>query len=172
MQQGRTAGKGFAPKRFIDYLSSPHPIQAKIARVIARTEKGLTAYEIQDLAGCSVYSVRSVLKAMKALKGVYVCDWRRTSMTGLTGFAAVYKVGSLPDVERPKVVGDQVVAPKKAKAPVIKKDKEVKVIEAPPCPITQHLIALSKALVPKRNEQEQQEVNRLYLNWISEGTYG
>ena len=169
MQQGRTAGKGSAPKRFTDYFSSPHPVQAKIARAISRTKKGLTAYEIQDLAECSVYSVRSVLKAMQAIKAVYICEWRRTSTTGLT---AAYKVGSLPDAEKPKIVRDQVLVQKNIEQPVVKKSKEDKVIEAAPCPITQHLIALSKALVPKRNEQEQQEVNRLYLNWISEGIYG
>jgi len=70
-------------------------------------------------------------------------------------------------------VGDQVVVPKKAKPPVVKKDKqekEIKVIEDSPEVL--HYRAMAKALVPKRNEQEQQEVNRLYLNWISEGTYG
>jgi hypothetical protein len=48
--------------------------------------------------------------------------------------------------------------------------KEIKVIEDSPEVL--HYRAMAKALVPKRNEQEQQEVNRLYLNWISEGTYG
>jgi hypothetical protein len=169
MQQGRTAGKGSAPKRFTDYFSSPHPVQAKIARAISRTKKGLTAYEIQDLAECSVYSVRSVLKAMQAIKAVYICEWRRTSTTGLT---AAYKVGSLPDAEKPKLIRDQVLVQKNIEQPVVKKSKEAKVIEVAPCPITQHLIALAKALVPERNEQEQREVNRLYLNWISEGIYG
>jgi hypothetical protein len=164
MQQGRTAGKSFAPKRFIDYFSSPHPVQAKIARVIARGEKGLTTYEIQDLADCSVYSVRTVLKAMQSIKAIYICEWRRTSLTGLT---AVYKVGSLPNVEKPKSVRDQAVVRKEAAPPVIKKVEVVK-----DSPEVLHYKALAKALVPKRNEQEQREVNSLYLNWISEGIYG
>jgi hypothetical protein len=89
-------------------------------------------------------------------------------MTGLTGFAAVYKVGSLPDVERPKVVGDQAVALKKVKPPVTKKDKEVEKVEiVKDSPEALHYRALAKALIPERNEQEQREVNWKYLCHIS-----
>lgn len=164
MQQGRTAGKSFRPQKFKDYYDSPHPVQAKIARVIARAKKGLTAYEIQDLAGCSVYSVRTVLKTMKAIKGVYIVDWVRTAPTALT---AVYAMGSLPDVEKPTSVRDKELMQKKVSKRAI---RPVEVVED--SPETLHYRALTKAIVPKRNEQEQQEVNRLYLNWISEGTYG
>ena len=170
MKQGRPAGKSSPPKRFIDYFDSPHPVQAKIARVIARTEKGLTTHEIKELAGCSAYSVRTVLKAMRAIESVYICEWRRTSMTGLTGFAAVYRVGSSPDVEKPTVVNGQILEPNKVNPKVNKKDKDVKVTE--PSPEVLHYKAIAKALVPKRNEKEQREVNSLYLNWISEGIYG
>jgi hypothetical protein len=164
MQQGRTAGKSFRPQKFKDFYESPHPIQAKIARVIARAKKGLTAYEIQDLAGCSVYSVRTVLKTMKAVKGVYIVGWRRTAPTALT---AVYAMGSLPDVEKPTSVRDQELVRKKVSKLII---RPVEVVEDSPEIL--HCRELSGALVPKRNEQEQREVNRLYLNWISEGTYG
>jgi len=164
MQQGRTAGKSFRPQKFKDFYESPHPIQAKIARVIARAKKGLTAYEIQDLAGCSVYSVRTVLKTMKAIKGVYIVGWRRTAPTSLT---AVYAMGSLPDVEKPTSVRDRELVRKKVSKRVI---RAVEVVEDSPESL--HYKALAEVLVPKRNEQEQREVNRLYLNWISEGTYG
>jgi len=165
MQQGRTAGKGSAPKRFTDYFSSPHPVQAKIARVISRTKNGLTAYEIQDLAECSVYSVRTVLKAMQAIQAVYICEWRRTSMTGLT---AAYKVGSLPDVEKPKIVRNQVLVQKNIEQPVAKKSKEVVKVEViKDSPEVLHYRALAKALIPERNEQEQRKVNWKYLCHIS-----
>ena len=164
MQQGRTAGKSFRPQKFKDFYESPHPIQAKIARVIARANKGLTAYEIQDLAGCSVYSVRTVLKTMKAIKGVYIVDWVRTAPTSLT---AVYAMGSLPDVEKPTSVRDRELVRKKVSKRVI---RAVEVVEDSPESL--HYKALAEVLVPKRNEQEQRDVNRLYLNWISEGTYG
>ena len=164
MQQGRTAGKSFRPQKFKDFYESPHPVQSKIARVIARAKKGLTAYEIQDLAGCSVYSVRTVLKTMKAIKGVYIVGWRRTAPTSLT---AVYAMGSLPDVEKPTSVRDKELVRKKVSKLII---RPVEVVED--SPETLHHKALAEALVPKRNEQEQREVNRLYLNWISEGTYG
>ena len=164
MQQGRTAGKSFRPQKFKDFYESPHPIQAKIARIIARAKKGLTAYEIQDLAGCSVYSVRTVLKTMKAIKGVYIVGWRRTAPTALT---ALYAMGSLPDVEKPAPVRDQELVQKKVSKLII---TPVAAVEASPEML--HYKALAGVLVPKRNEQEQQEVNRLYLNWISEGTYG
>jgi hypothetical protein len=164
MQQGRTAGKSFRPQKFKDFYESPHPVQSKIARIIARAKKGLTAYEIQDLAGCSVYSVRTVLKTMKAIKGVYIVGWRRTAPTALT---ALYAMGSLPDVEKPASVRDQELVQKKVSKIII---TPVEAVEA--SPETLHYKALAGVLVPKRNEQEQQEVNRLYLNWISEGTYG
>ena len=164
MQQGRTAGKSFRPQKFKDFYESPHPIQVKIARIIARAKKGLTAYEIQDLAGCSVYSVRTVLKTMKAIKGVYIVGWRRTAPTALT---ALYAMGSLPDVEKPASVRDQELVQKKVRKLII---TPVAAVEARPEML--HYKALAEALVPKRNEQEQREVNRLYLNWISEGTYG
>ena len=164
MQQGRTAGKSFRPQKFKDFYESPHPVQSKIARVIARANKGLTAYEIQDLAGCSVYSVRTVLKTMKAIKGVYIVGWRRTAPTALT---ALYAMGSLPDVEKPAPVRDQELVQKKVSKLII---TPVAAVEASPEML--HYKALAGVLVPKRNEQEQQEVNRLYLNWISEGTYG
>ena len=164
MQQGRTAGKSFRPQKFKDFYESPHPIQAKIARVIARAKKGLTAYEIQDLAGCSVYSVRTVLKTMKAVKGVYIVGWRRTAPTALT---ALYAMGSLPDVEKPTSVRDRELVRKKVSKRVI---RAVEAVEDSPESL--HYKALAEVLVPKRNEQEQREVNRLYLNWISEGTYG
>ena len=164
MQQGRTAGKSFRPQKFKDFYESPHPIQAKIARIIARAKKGLTAYEIQDLAGCSVYSVRTVLKTMKAIKGVYIVGWIRTAPTSLT---AVYAMGSLPDVEKPTSVRDKELVRKKVSKLII---RPVEVVEDSPESL--HYKALAEVLVPKRNEQEQREVNRLYLNWISEGTYG
>jgi hypothetical protein len=164
MQQGRTAGKSFRPQTFKDFYESPHPVQSKIARVIARAKKGLTAYEIQDLAGCSVYSVRTVLKTMKAIEGVYIVGWRRTAPTALT---ALYAMGSLPDVEKPASVRDQELVRKKVGKLII---TPVAAVEASPEML--HYQALAGVLVPKRNEQEQREVNRLYLNWISEGTYG
>jgi len=164
MQQGRTAGKSFRPQKFKDFYDSPHPVQSKIARVIARAKKGLTAYEIQDLAGCSVYSVRTVLKTMKAIEGVYIVGWRRTAPTALT---ALYAMGSLPDVEKPASVRDQELVRKKVGKLII---TPVAAVEASPEML--HYKALAEALVPKRNEQEQREVNSMYLNWISEGAYG
>jgi hypothetical protein len=164
MQQGRTAGKSFRPQTFKDFYDSPHPVQSKIARVIARAKKGLTAYEIQDLAGCSVYSVRTVLKTMKAIEGVYIVGWRRTAPTALT---ALYAMGSLPDVEKPASVRDQELVRKKVGKFII---TPVAAVEASPEML--HYKALAEALVPKRNEQEQREVNSMYLNHISGGAYG
>lgn len=161
MQQGRTAGKSFRPQKFKDFYESPHPIQAKIARVIARAEKGLTVNEMQERAQCSVYSVRTVIKAMQAIKSVYIADWIRTAPTSLT---AVYAMGSLPDVEKPTSVRDKELVQKKVSKPVI---KPVAVVEDSPEVL--HYRALAQALVPKRNEQEQQEVNWKYLCHISPG---
>lgn len=161
MQKGRTAGQSFKPKRFADIFDSPHPIQVKIARVIARSEKGLTVPEIQELAGCSADSVRTLLKVLRAIKGVYISDWRQGRNA-----TAVYSLGSLPDVEKPVLERSTVLVSKQA-APVSVEREAIKE-EA----LSSQYQALIKALVPKRNEQEQREINRLYLNWISEGIYG
>lgn len=163
MRQGRTTGKSFKPTRFIDFYESPHPVQASIARVIARAEKGLTVYEIQDLAGCSVYSVRSVIKTMQAIKGVYIIDWRRTSSTAVT---AVYAVGSLPDADRPTSFHKREIVRRNADRLAAKTIEAIKdSAEA------LHYKALAHALVPKRDEQEQREVNNRYLNYITGGSY-
>ena len=158
--------KAFKPTRYIDFYSSPYPVQAKIARVIARAKEGLSAYEAADLAQCSVYSVRTVLKTMRAIKGVYVCEWRRTSDTALT---AVYAVGELPDVKKPESIRAQDLIRKKAIAIAIA-IKPVKVVEDSPEVL--YYKALAKALVPVRDAQEQQVVRRQYWNHISGGAYG
>jgi len=101
---------------------------------------------------------------MKAIKGVYIVGWRRTAPTALT---ALYAMGSLPDVEKPASVRDQELVRKKVGKLII---TPVAAVEASPEML--HYKALAEALVPKRNKQEQREVTRLYLNWISEGTYG
>lgn len=160
MQQGRTAGQSFKPTRFVDFFESPYKVQAKIARVIVRAVKGLTVPEIQELAGCSADTVRTTLKTMQQIKGVYIADWKH----GKT-ITPVYAVGSLPDVEKPLSVREKVSAQKKA--PVA----AASVVVAASPEVT-HFKNIASALVPKRNDQEQQEINRLYLNWISEGTYG
>jgi len=101
---------------------------------------------------------------MKAIEGVYIVGWRRTAPTALT---ALYAMGSLPDVEKPASVRDQELVRKKVGKFII---TPVAAVEASPEML--HYKALAEALVPKRNEQEQREVNSMYLNHISGGAYG
>lgn len=159
MQRGRTAGQSFRPTRFIDFFESPHKVQAKIARVIVRAVKGLTVPEIQELAGCSADTVRTTLKTMQQIKGVYIADWRHGN-----NITPVYAVGSLPDVEKPLSVREKVAVQKKASMPCIAQAEGIE-----DSPETSHYKALAEALVPKRDEQEQREVNWKYLCHISPG---
>lgn len=158
MQQGRTAGQSFRPQRFTDFFNSPYPLQVKVARIIARAEKGLSIPEIQERAGCSADSVRSMLKTMRKLKSVYISEWRKGR-----NVTAVYSLGSLPDAERPVVENAPALASKKPAA-VKEAAKEVIAVN--------HYAAVANALAPQRNEKKRQEVNRMYLNWISGGAYG
>jgi hypothetical protein len=179
MQQGRTAGQSFKPKQFSDYYDSPYPLQVRVAKIIAHSEKGLTVPEIQELAGCSADSVRALIKTMRAIKGVYICDWRHGR-----SIAAVYALGSAPDVAKPVLVcakvaddkgGDPELAKQKAlKALALAKHQKAvaKALAIKERAVARYYKALAKALVPKRSEKKQQEVNRMYLNWISGGAYG
>jgi len=151
--------KEFKPTKYIDFYSSPHPVQAKIARVIARAIKGLTVYEAADLAQCSTYAVRELLKTMQSINSVYICEWRRTSDTALT---AVYAVGSLPTAKKPQSVRAQRLIRKKTPTPTTKK---VEVVEDSPEVL--YYKALAKALVPERTPQEVCEVNWKYLCYIN-----
>lgn len=162
MQRGRTAGQSFKPTRFVDFFESPYKVQAKIARVIVRAAKGLTVPEIQELAGCSADTVRTTLRAMQSIKGVYIADWRHDK-----NITPVYAVGSLPDVEKPLSVREKVAIQKNACGSQV-----ARVENHTDSPEALHFKNIASALVPLRNDQEQQEVNRLYLNWISDGTYG
>lgn len=162
MQQGRTAGQSFKPAKFIDFFESPHKVQAKIARVIVRAVEGLTVTEIQTLAGCSAATVRTTVQIMRRIKGVYVIAWRHGKV-----IMPIYAVGSLPDAVKPESARAQV----RKKAPPSTASVAASVV-VEVSPEVLHFKNIASALVPKRNDQEQQEINRLYLNWISEGTYG
>jgi hypothetical protein len=161
MQQGRTAGQGFRPTRFIDFYKSPYPKQVLVAKEIARAEKGTTVQELMTATGAGEGTIRTTINNMRRIKAVYVSGWKQTGENS-SGVAAVYSVGNLPDAEKPMSKRALRAAGRPVPPP------------PPPDPthdsyMSEYYKELAGALVPKRNEQEQREVNWKYLCHINPG---
>jgi len=155
----RAAGRQFIPKRFIYYFDCPHTKQRNIAKAIA-DGKGVTVRDICKIADVGISTTQTTIMEMKRHRYIYICGWEKTNANGR---APKYAVGDKPDVPRPK-----------PKRPATHGEQKARVV-------VHHTIAekhaqycnkLQKALVPVRDPQGQAEVNRQYLNWISEGVYG
>jgi hypothetical protein len=96
---------------------------------------------------------------MKRRRFIHICGWEKTNANGR---APMYAVGDQPDAPRPETKRPATHGEQKARVVVHHTIAEKHI---------QYCNKLQKALVPKRNEQEQREVNKQYLNWISGGVY-
>jgi len=161
MRQGRTAGKTFIPKQYIDYYNSPYTKSQLVAKALAVGE-GATIDELVKLTSVSRSRVKALLSDMRHYKFIYISGWRKT--TG-KGRAPVYSVGNLPDEPR-----DNIKKRKSAEYAAIK--HQVSEQQKRMQQISDRCVELAKRLVPKRTDEQQREVNRQYLNWISGGVYG
>ena len=124
--------------------------------------EGATIDELVKLTSVSRSRVKALLSDMRHYKFIYISGWRKT--TG-KGRAPVYSVGNLPDEPR-----DNIKKRKSAEYAAIKhqaSEKRKKKQE-----IADRCAELAKRLIPKRTVEQQREVNRQYLNWISGGVYG
>jgi hypothetical protein len=150
--------KRFVAKRFIDYYDSPTRKYSALSRLVACSPDGITVTELTARSGLSEGSVRHFITEVHDLNYVHISGWKRLSSFSLS---PIYKLGKAKDVPK------QPAKTSKAKA-----EKAQPIEDTPDRSLQEHCAALLKALVPTRNEQEQRAVNRLYLNWISEGAYG
>ena len=153
----------FNPTTFNDFFESPNPLQAQIARVIARHPNGLTALEIADLAGGSITAAKATLALMKWVRGVYIQKWTQKG----TSMSATYVRGDKADATKPATRREVQEAKRRAVDPL-----QIAAIETQLTQEAKHMRALAHALVPKRNATQQHQVNRQYLNWISGGVFG
>jgi hypothetical protein len=151
----------FIPKRFIDYYDSPMHKHVVLSKMIAGAPDGITVAELTDRSGFSDGTVRAFIRDLYYLRYIHISGWKSRRQSS---YSPVYKLGNAQDAPK---------NPTKAEVAKVEKVEIVKPeVVDPDKALHDHCNALLKALVPVRGEQEQYEVNRLYLNWISEGVYG
>ena len=151
------------PTSLYDCTLSSDQSLAELAALF-RGGKGYTSKEIYNTSKFSQTTVKKRLGYLKTKKLIHIHKWVRVTVHTCS---AVYKAGSKPDAPRPEAQE----AWKKAKArragiPLVT-PADIKAAQ-----LAAHCNELASLLVPMRNAQEQEEVNRMYLNWISEGVYG
>lgn len=159
MKSGRTAGKKFIPKQYIDYYKSPYAKSRLIAKTLA-TVGAATIDELVELTGAGRTTIKNLTGDMRHYRFIYISGWRRTAQTGL---APIYSVGNQPDVPR-KAPGDRRARNKNKPYAEIK--KHVIKIKTHEQRRLEDLQDLASRLAPQRSEEERQRVNRQYLSWL------
>lgn len=143
-------------KSFNDMLAHPTKSYKTVAQAL-KDNQPIDSIKLSELTGFNQSTVRGVIKFCRDNNLIYISQW---GVPTKEARLAMYSVGNKPDAERP----DRLFKYRPSK-----KDKT-------PLVFTKVGLAdmkeLAAALVPKRTPEEQAEVNRLYLNWISEGMYG
>jgi hypothetical protein len=122
----------------------------------------VSARDLNGMTGMSMGSIWATVKAFRDRGLIYVTKWIKPG-AGVTNPVPLYRAGNKPDAPKPKPKDPNQVA------------RNRKHVEAKKAAQEQQLYqwqGLAEALVPKRSKEEIQEINRLYLNWISEGVYG
>jgi hypothetical protein len=108
-------------------------------------------------------TVLETVNHMRQARLIHVAGWTKSELHA-TLLVPIYQLGNSPDVPKP--------APKDTTAASRSKEHRQRIKDQEQEQSRYAWHGLAQALVPSRNEQEQHQVNRLYLNWISEGTYG
>lgn len=121
--------------------------------------------EIHAITGLSMGSIWAAVKAFRESDLIYITRWV-ASESGSTSFLPVYRAGNKESVEKPKPKNPMAVINSKR----YRDNQRAKAMDQ--WVDVDNFIKIGKSLVPHRNEQEQYEVNRNYLNWISGGAYG
>lgn len=163
-RKGMVAIKDFVPARFIDLYESPKKAHREVSKQLALLGTA-TVEELRNATGQTKYSVLMAVKNFRDWNMIHAVGW---DFIPPATYVARYGLGGGEDA--PKVL-------KRGKSSLTVKEKTA-IAEAAPKPeeieVTVkygHCEELAKALVPTRNEKEQYEINRLYLNWISGGMY-
>jgi len=163
MQQGRTAGKRPVLKSMTDYLESGYKAPRAIALMLSKNAN-ITVAEIVEQTALTKCTIHTVIKGMRGLKLIYVSAWEKTAGNGR---APRYSVGNERDVRRPKPKRSATYA-EQVKRVAVKALKDAMDREAR----AKHFKEIAAHFVPIRDEAQQYEVNRQYLNHISGGAYG
>jgi hypothetical protein len=116
-----------------------------------------TSKDLGMLMNMSMGSILMALKVFREHNLIYVCGWEQG---GGTNLLAVYRAGNFKDVAKPPPLP---VTQRRAESKKLKEMAEQTKQED--AGIYQEL---ASALVPRRTEEEQHDVNWMYLNWISE----
>lgn len=150
MQRGRTAGRQPPlPKTFEELLEHPRQTYREVARALLRYQPA-NVNAITDHTGFTLGTVQGVVTQLKRANLIHVARWEKPTPRS---WLAAYAVGAGEDAVRE----------------VSDRRNRKKVAEPEPANRWQDVM---RALVPKRTPEQIAEVNRLYLNWISEGMYG
>lgn len=137
---------------FDDLLFSSDDRTRAIAEVLHDAPS--TVSEICNLTGYTDDKVRITLDRFRRNKLAHISQWARVNAYGV---AALYKAGPGIDAERPRAADPN---------ETIREDRTAKALVSN----LLHYQELSAAIVPRRTEQEQYEVNQRYLNWLSSQT--
>ena len=159
MGKGRVAGKAYKHiEKFEELYEHPRESYRTVAKALYRLQPTCVAMIASD-TGLTCQTVRNIIKAFRDLGLIYVTHWAATKGSAKLPF---YRVGDRPDSIRKT---DSIKQYGKVK-------KQTVIKKLPVWELDDSWVELAKALVPRRTETEIHEINRLYLNWISEGTYG
>jgi hypothetical protein len=150
----------FIAHRFIDYFVSPVHKHVVLSKMIACAPDGITVAELTDRSGFSDGTVRAFVSELRYLRYIHVCGWKRKSPFSLS---PIFKLGYQEDAPRVTKVTTPLKPGPRPKAlgpdPSTPPSDEQK--------LTEHCLALAKALVPRRSEEEAYKVNRIYLYWLA-----
>jgi hypothetical protein len=145
------------PNKIEDYLSAKNETIASTAKVLIEAERGLSFVEIAQRISPdkSKNAVADALRMMRFHNLVYLSGWVKSPRNGLV---AEFKRGNLPDAEKPKDSKSNYYYVKNIKKVTAEKVEEELNLD--------HCLALQRALVPKRNERQQREVNQRYWDHL------
>lgn len=124
----------------------------------------LTTNQLAEVTGMSLSSVWVAVKAFKDAGLIYISKWVKPEDKP-TSVLPVYRAGNKVDAARPKPKSPTQNERNKKHRQLVKDKLEHEQDKY-------NWKGIAEALVPKRTPEQVAEVNRLYLNWVSEGMYG
>lgn len=154
------------PQNLKDCIGSTNTSRATVAKAIHNARTTMTILEMAKKTRMPVTTIRVQIKYFQYMGFTHISGWKHEHKGT---WSAMYKAGSGDAVPRPmkqtpvrkmsiEQIKDKHAEKTKAGMERARKDSE-------------HCVRLAKALVPVRDEDAQRQINQLYINWISEGTY-
>ena len=138
-------------------------VYRQVARLFFNGFSG-TTHDLAAKLDVSLSSVWMAIKAFKQAELIHIVRWVKPDNKPKS-VMAVYCAGNEPDAPKPKPKDPTQVARNKKHRTLVKDKVEHEQDKY-------DWQGIAQALVPQRTPEQVAEINRLYLNWISEGTYG